>query len=102
PVAVLNHTFWENQLSRDPTVIGRVARINGVSFTIMGVAAPSFHGPGPVGPPLWVPDDLAPLIERRKAGDRAERFALFGRLRPGIPVAQGEAALVGGERASAS
>jgi predicted permease len=93
PVAVLNHAFWENYLDRDPAVIGRIARINGVSFTIIGVAAPEFHGPGPVGPPLWVPADFARSVERRKAGDKAERFALFGRLRPGVSLAQAQATI---------
>lgn len=37
-VVVLPQSYWEKKFFADPTVIGRVIRLGGVSFTIVGVA----------------------------------------------------------------
>ena len=43
-VVVLDHDLWEQQLGGDPAAIGRTVRLNGVAFTVVGVAPPSFKG----------------------------------------------------------
>lgn len=43
-VMVLDHTFWKTQLAGDPGVIGRPLLLNGVPFTVIGVADPDFRG----------------------------------------------------------
>ena len=43
-VAVLGYGYWQRQFGRDPAVIGRVVRLNGTPFTIVGVSAPEFFG----------------------------------------------------------
>ena len=50
PVAVLGYGFWERALGGDPRVLGRSLIVNGVSVTIVGVAARGFTGlqPGEV------------------------------------------------------
>ena len=93
PVAVLNHAFWVRELGGDPAIIGRLVRLNGVSLTIIGVAAPEFHGPGPEGPPLWVPVGIASSLEARKSAGEAERYAPFGRLKAGVSLPQAQAAV---------
>lgn len=37
PVAVLGHGFWQRRFGGDPAVIGRVVRVEGVPFTVVGV-----------------------------------------------------------------
>ena len=95
PVAVLNHAFWRDQLNSDPGVIGRTVRINRSTFTIIGVAARDFHGPGPAGPPLWVPLGCAPLIEAvtDTSTPSAKRLAVIGRLQPGVSLGTAQAAI---------
>ncbi|MFN8058741.1 MAG: ABC transporter permease [Vicinamibacterales bacterium] len=44
PVVVLNHGLWQRDFGADPNVVGTTAEINGRSFTVVGVAAPTFHG----------------------------------------------------------
>jgi predicted permease len=44
PVVVISHGFWTRQFAGDSGVIGRTARLNGNSVTIVGVAPPRFHG----------------------------------------------------------
>jgi predicted permease len=91
PVAVLSHAFWRRQLGGDPAIIGSLVRLNGVSLTIVGVAAPDFHGPGPEGPPLWVPAGIESSIEARKSAGEPDRLALFGRLKEGVSLPQAQA-----------
>ncbi len=44
PVAVISHRCFERRFGGDPAVVGRDALINGLSFTIIGVAPPHFLG----------------------------------------------------------
>lgn len=43
-VIVLGHTLFEQEFALDPAVLGRSVRINGETFTIIGVAPPEFTG----------------------------------------------------------
>ena len=44
-VAVLGHGLWQREFGADPGIIGRSVRINGKSFTIVGVAPAGFVFP---------------------------------------------------------
>src|SRR4051794_36431479 len=44
PVAVLSYRYWQKRFSGDPGVIGRVVRLNGQPFTIVGVTPQGFLG----------------------------------------------------------
>jgi predicted permease len=41
---VITHSFWERWLNADAAVLGKVLRLNGAPMTVVGVAAPAFHG----------------------------------------------------------
>lgn len=43
-VAVLGHAFWQRQFGGSDDVIGRSIRLDGIPFTIVGVAPPRFFG----------------------------------------------------------
>lgn len=45
PVAVLSHAYWQRRLSGDPAVLSRSLEIQGITFTVVGVMPPGFHGP---------------------------------------------------------
>ena len=94
PVVVLAHDFWKNEFSSDPAVIGRRVRLDGLDFTVVGVAPESFTGMElSARPAFFVPAQMAgsmlaattpagnPLINR---SDR--RFTVKGRLKPGVSV----------------
>ncbi|HKW19649.1 MAG TPA: ABC transporter permease [Terriglobales bacterium] len=56
PVAVISYGCWKRRLSGDPNVIGRELLINGVRFTVVGVAAKDFFGIEPgKAPDFWLP-----------------------------------------------
>src|SRR6266540_6180791 len=43
-VVVLGPDFWKHEFASDPSVIGKVIRLNGVDFTVIGVAPDTFPG----------------------------------------------------------
>jgi predicted permease len=43
-VVVLAPDFWKREFAGDPSVVGRIIRLNGTDFTVIGVAPESFPG----------------------------------------------------------
>ena len=93
---MLSHAFWQASFDGDPGALGRVVRIKGEPFTIVGVAPPSFTGTlRGYMPDLWVP--LSTQQTRESLENRSARGLLgLGRLRPGVSfaAAQNRMALV--------
>ena len=54
-VAVISHSLWRNQFGGDPEIVGRRIRLDGVPFTIIGVASRDFTGTSPLRVDLWTP-----------------------------------------------
>jgi putative ABC transport system permease protein len=52
-VVVLGNRLWKERFKADPSCLGRTLQLNGRSFTIIGVMAPTFEVPARVD--LWVP-----------------------------------------------
>jgi predicted permease len=94
PVVVASHFFWKGTLGGDPGLIGRPLRLNGQTFTLVGVAPESFRGWGHV-PALYVPltqSDRVTGTPRLEKRDRA-MLSLLGRLAPGVTLEQARQAL---------
>jgi hypothetical protein len=49
-VVVVSEAFWRLNMNEDPAVLGRVVRINGRPFAIVGVAGPDFSGVARIEP----------------------------------------------------
>jgi putative ABC transport system permease protein len=94
PVAVVSYLFWKRTLGGDPAVLGRPLRLNGQTFTLVGVAPKDFQGIG-LAFPLYVPlaqsDRLMaiPRFEKREL----RWLTLLGRLAPSVTLAQAREAL---------
>ncbi len=92
-VLILSHGVWKDQFHGDENVVGRVVKINGDPYTVIGVLPPGtgFPGDNPDGL-LYAPmDTSAPSNQDRgNAG-----LALVGLLRPGVSIAQAQAELNG-------
>ena len=43
-VVILGHDFWEQQFGADRSIVGRTVRLNGIAFTVVGVAPAGFAG----------------------------------------------------------
>src|SRR5262249_2070039 len=44
--AILDYDYWQRPFNGDDAIVGQVVRINGRPVTVVGVAAPDFHGTG--------------------------------------------------------
>lgn len=89
PVAVLSYDCWRKNFGADPSLPGTTVRINGLKFTVLGVAPPSFSGTELFfSPQIYVPMTMAQQIEPGstwiKSRDSQNLF-LIGRVKPGIP-----------------
>ena len=75
PVAVLGDGFWRRQYGSDPRVLGRTLFLNGLPFTVVGIAPPRFAGTYlGVVPDLFVPVTLHPaLVGQNVLEDRRAR-----------------------------
>jgi predicted permease len=97
PLAVLSYGYWNSHFNRAPSIIGDQMLIDGVSFTVIGVAPEGFSGTT-VG---TMPDVFAPLSMReaiesgwRGLADRRSYWVyLFARLKPGVSREQAQAGM---------
>ena len=92
PVVVLSYDFWKNQFGSAQDIVGRKVLVNQYPMTVVGVAAPAFHGidVGEV-PSLWIPAVMsAQAIPGFKTMlDRRTRWVqILGRLKQSVSLAQ--------------
>jgi predicted permease len=94
PVVVISDAYWTRKLARAPDVLGRQLRISGTSFTIVGVAQRGFAGDRTGRPAdLWIPAAMEPRIMPGCTALRCgAEVRVIGRLKPGVPLQQAEAA----------
>ena len=90
PVVVLGNGLWKNRYGSDPSIIGRVIKVNSLSATIVGVMAPDMKFA--FNSDLWVSLSAMPP-ETRNAKRDVRNFQVVGRLAPGVSLAQARAEL---------
>ena len=90
-VVVLSDELWKKQFGGEPAVIGKSVSLNRTRFTVVGVAAPGFHGLDPWPSSFWAPvtmqKELEPDGDFLKE-DNTGWLALLGRLDAGVSIAQ--------------
>lgn len=100
PVVVLSYAFWQREMHSDARAIGSLLKINGVQYSIVGVAPQEFTGTDllPQVPDFWVPASMQAQIMPGQdwLHDPADaRFQLMGRVKPGIGWKAAEAETAG-------
>jgi predicted permease len=97
PVAVLSFAYWQTAFGGEPAAIGKAIKLNGVPFTIVGVAEPRFTRLTPgKSQDLWLP--LSQVVALRLpwgGGPDKENtwwLTVVGRLVPGVLSAQAQTA----------
>src|SRR5579864_2377411 len=93
PAAVISNRLWRERFAGSHEVAGKIVTVDGVNYSIVGVAPPGFRLPGfsaegeaDVYTPL---SQLDPLI----LNNRASHAGIFtiARLKPGVNVSQSQA-----------
>jgi predicted permease len=100
-VAVVSQKFWQRELGGERSAVGRSIAVNGLPFTIVGVAPPGFAGVQGAVPDLWLPLRPGPALkpwgsQSASTGsiftDRGYWWcAVAGRVRPGVTRSQVQA-----------
>src|SRR5262245_43414277 len=102
PTAIISYNLWRRRFNADPGLLGKILKLNGHSFTVIGVANRGFTGIDGVFPTdVWIPITMYPKLvtSSGKAFDpitgREETWInnLIGRLKPGISIEQAQASL---------
>jgi predicted permease len=97
PVVVLNYDYWRTRHKADPSIVGKVMRVNNYPMTVVGVAAPGFNGvtlgyrPS-VHIPVTMKKQVTPSwddFENR----RTRWVQVLARLKPGITMERAEASI---------
>jgi predicted permease len=96
-VVILGHELWRTDFAADPGVVGRTIFLNSIPFTVIGVAPDRFTGSnGLVRSALFVPFAMGPRLQNDLQQSVLEKrdnrgLTVYGRLKPGVSVAQAAA-----------
>ena len=94
PVVVLGHDFWMSQFGGSPSALGSRIRLNGIDFSVIGVAPEQFTGIDLVlRPTMFVPLAMSPRMEAANHLHDRDFGWMFvkGRLKPGVGEDQAQA-----------
>jgi len=84
---MLGYGYWQRHYGSDPSVVGRVIRLNGKPAQIVGVVSYDFGGLRNNVSPVWLPVTLHPYL--MQGSKLLEDFGqgnttLYGRIKPGV------------------
>src|ERR1043165_9410371 len=85
-VVLLSDALWQKQFGGDRSIVNQTIQLNGDSYTVVGVMPPGFQFAG--ARELWVPFVIDPQKEPWRADRTNRNLSVFGRLKPGVTVAQ--------------
>ena len=87
---ILGHALWEQRYASDPNILGKSIKVDGRSFTVVGVMKKGFSYPLPAE--AWLPL----YFSAKDHGRRDNRWLwVVGRLAPGIAFDQASAEMQG-------
>ena len=79
PVIVVSHDLWVRHLDKDPSAIGRIIRVDGELFTVIGIMPANFRSYPEAD--LWLPLQLSPAT-----ADPGNQYRVIGRLKNGVKL----------------
>ena len=96
PAVVLNYGYWQSAFGGAASAVGKSIRLDGVPFTIVGVAEPQFTGTSPGRTEdMWFPLSVAPRLKidwERPSDSFVWWLQVAGRAKPGVSLTQAQAA----------
>jgi predicted permease len=95
-VAIIGYDFWQSTFAAAPAAVGSILTINGVAFTVIGVAPPQPVGLTPMPVELYIPTMML-RVGYRWCNDSlaidCTTLAMIGRLAPGRSLEEAAAEL---------
>ncbi len=98
PVAVISHNLWQRRFNSDATIVGKSMVLNGVQFTIVGVAPHDFVGTEEAFPrQIWIPLMMQASVRPGPANTFNNRnvrnLNVMARLKHGVTLGQAQAGM---------
>jgi predicted permease len=98
PVAVLSYRLWQSRFGSDPRILNKTIGLNGVTFSVVGVAPAEFTGvERGSSPEIYVPmmmqNEAMPSWSNALNSRNMSWLEMMGRLKPGIGREQAQASL---------
>lgn len=93
PAVILSYGLWQRRFNADPSIVGRVIRIDRKPFTVVGITPYTFASLGGQHPDLWLPIAQQPyLIDGSKVLTdwTNSSVRMWGRLAPGVSAKAAE------------
>jgi putative ABC transport system permease protein len=92
-VVVLSNALWHRRFGGEPGIVGQKIDIDGESYTVVGVLAPSFQNFRVLNRPL---DIYIPLTFNRSRLNRQDHDTfIYARLKPGVTLDQAQSEMDG-------
>jgi len=91
PVIVLSDRLWRNRFAADPNISGKQVQLNGMPFTVVGVATPGFIGVyGGIRQDFWMPIHMARALdaEHRDTLASGSWVQIMGRPKEGVSLSE--------------
>lgn len=99
PVAVVSYAWWQRRFGGDPNAIGKVFRLNGTGFAIIGITPKGFVGPIVGNPPeVTFPLKMDAEVRGQESVIHQPGYnwlSVMARLRPGVSREQAQAEVSG-------
>ncbi len=97
---VLGYSYWRKRFDGDPNIVGKKVELNGLPFTVVGVAPQDFHGTYSVlDMDAYIPFSAEPNedpdapIQKIWTSRGSRTLTLMGRLKPGASLKQAQSSL---------
>jgi putative ABC transport system permease protein len=87
-VVVMSEAFWQSRFNRDPRVVGRELKLDGMLFTVIGVVPKEFQIFGDTA--LWAMRSFVNMPPRVRG---AYILQTVGRMKPGVEIAAAQSDL---------
>jgi len=84
-VAILSRGLWESRFAADPHIIGRTIKLQGETYTVVGVMPADFQFSLMGIANIWAP---FAFDDKQRADRVTSWFSAFGRLKPGVTQEQ--------------
>jgi len=96
PVAVISYRIWQGRFGSNSDIFKDIVRLNGIPFTVIGVAPKEFSGIYAGSPvDVWIPNMAASKLELGcdTFGRQCTWLEMIGRLKPGNTIREARAEL---------
>jgi len=81
-LAILSYGLWKGHFGSDPNVLGKIIRLGGTAYPIIGVMPPQFHFPAS-DVQIWMP---VRMTEDRIKDRQSRWLYVIGRLKDGVSL----------------